>query len=302
MRHTRLPGESADYLAAREELRLAETDLMRHRERVAAQRRALPPGPAVDDYVFVEGPADLDAGDEPVREVSLSGLFTAPDRPLIVYHLMYGKKQTEPCPMCTLWIDGYNGIAHHIVRNIDFAIAAAADPPALRLAPAEAAELRRQHVQIRPRQRGRGRRAGLDPLRLHPGPRRNPSPFLLGPPPPVRRHRPARHRPARPRLAPARPHPAGPRRLVAAAGLLSGCRARARGMGAAGPRRATGQAIGQLPPMPRAVSRTGTTVTTAKRPCPATTASNRSAPPPNSGCTTARSTPWRPRLPSWCAP
>ncbi|KIZ14753.1 DUF899 family protein [Streptomyces natalensis] len=132
MRHTRLPGESADYLAAREELRLAETDLMRHRERVAAQRRALPPGPAVDDYVFVEGPADLDAGDEPVREVSLSGLFTAPDRPLIVYHLMYGKKQTEPCPMCTLWIDGYNGIAHHIVRNIDFAIAAAADPPALR--------------------------------------------------------------------------------------------------------------------------------------------------------------------------
>ncbi|MDQ0938636.1 DUF899 family protein [Streptomyces sp. V1I1] len=132
MRHTRLVGESADYLAAREELRLAEIDLMRHHEQVAAQRRALPQGPPVDDHVFIEGPADLDAGDTPVREVPLSGLFTAPDRPLIVYHFMYGKLQTDPCPMCTLWIDGFNGISHHITRTADFAVAAAADPPVLR--------------------------------------------------------------------------------------------------------------------------------------------------------------------------
>lgn len=132
LRQTRLPDEPADYLAAREELRLAEIELMRHRERVAAQRRALPQGPAVDDYVFIEGPADLDAGDSPVRETTLSELFTAPDRPLIVYHFMYGKSQTEPCPMCTLWTDGYNGVAHHISRNADFVIAAAADPPVLR--------------------------------------------------------------------------------------------------------------------------------------------------------------------------
>ncbi|MFJ8359823.1 DUF899 family protein [Streptomyces sp. NPDC093984] len=132
VRHTRLPGESADYLAAREELRLAEIELMRHREKVAARRRALPQGPVVDDYVFLEGPADLDEGDTPVREVTLSGLFTAPDRPLIVYHFMYGKLQTDPCPMCTLWIDGFNGVAHHIAQNADFAVAAAADPPTLR--------------------------------------------------------------------------------------------------------------------------------------------------------------------------
>ncbi|MFF1642773.1 DUF899 family protein [Streptomyces sp. NPDC058246] len=132
LRHTRLDAESADYLAAREELRLAEIELMRHRERVAAQRRALPPGPPVDDYVFLEGPAGLDSGDAPVREVTLSELFTAPDRPLIVYHFMYGKLQTSPCPMCTLWIDGFNGIAHHLGRNADFAVAAAADPPTLR--------------------------------------------------------------------------------------------------------------------------------------------------------------------------
>ncbi|MDP9844608.1 DUF899 family protein [Streptosporangium lutulentum] len=132
MRQTKPAGESAEYLAARQELRLAEIDLMRHREKVAAQRRALPPGPPVDDYVFIEGPADLGAGDTPVREVALSGLFTAPDRPLIVYHLMYGKLQTDPCPMCTLWIDGFNGISHHIAQNADFVIAAAADPPVLR--------------------------------------------------------------------------------------------------------------------------------------------------------------------------
>ncbi|MFF3959431.1 DUF899 family protein [Streptomyces sp. NPDC001890] len=132
LRHTRLTGESADYLDAREELRLAEIDLMRHREKVAAQRRALPQGPPVDDYAFIEGPADLDAGDAPAREVALSELFTTTDRPLIVYHFMYGKLQTDPCPMCTLWIDGFNGIAHHIARNADFAIAAAADLPTLR--------------------------------------------------------------------------------------------------------------------------------------------------------------------------
>ncbi|MEU6145700.1 DUF899 family protein [Streptomyces sp. NPDC047081] len=132
LRHTRLTGESTEYLAAREELRLAEIELMRHREQVAAQRRALPPGPPLEDYVFLEGPADLDAGDAPVREVRLSELFTGPERPLIVYQFMYGKKQTDPCPMCTLWIDGFNGIARHVTRIAEFVIAAAADPATLR--------------------------------------------------------------------------------------------------------------------------------------------------------------------------
>jgi predicted dithiol-disulfide oxidoreductase (DUF899 family) len=131
-RHTRLPGESADYLAAREELRDAEIELMRHREKVAALRRALPQGAEVDDYVFLEGPADLDTGDTPVREVRLSELFTGPGRPLIVYQFMYGKRQTDPCPMCTLWIDGFNGVAHHVAQNADLVVLAAAEPPALR--------------------------------------------------------------------------------------------------------------------------------------------------------------------------
>ncbi len=131
MEQTRLT-ESQEYTARREELRLAEIELMRQRERVAALRRALPPGAVVEDYVFSEGPRDLASGDSPVSEVRLSGLFTAPGRALVVYQLMYGKAQTTPCPMCTMWIDGFNGVASHLARNVDFVIAAAADPGPLR--------------------------------------------------------------------------------------------------------------------------------------------------------------------------
>src|SRR5713226_2769360 len=132
MRHTRLSNEPADYLARREELRLAEIDLMRSGERVAELRRGLPPGVPIQDYVFQEGPNDLTAGDGPVRTVRLSELFSGAGRSLVIYHLMYGKRQTSPCPMCTMWIDGYNGVAQHLAQNVDFAIAAAADPATLR--------------------------------------------------------------------------------------------------------------------------------------------------------------------------
>lgn len=131
-RQTNLPNESGEYLSKREELRLAEIELMRHRERVAALRRQLPEGAIVKDYVFEEGPADLGAGDAPIQIVRLSELFTGPDRSLMVYHFMYGRKQTSPCPMCTLFIDGWNGVAHHLAQNVDVAITAAADPTALR--------------------------------------------------------------------------------------------------------------------------------------------------------------------------
>ena len=131
-RQTNLTNESDEYLAKREELRLAEIELMRHRERVAELRRRLPQGATVQDYRFEEGPANLDAGDTPTRSVRLSELFTLPDRALVIYHLMYGKKQAKPCPMCTAWIDGLNGVADHLAQNINLAIVAAADLPVLR--------------------------------------------------------------------------------------------------------------------------------------------------------------------------
>jgi len=131
-RQTNLNNESSEYLGKREELRLAEIDLMRQRERVADLRRHLPQGAPIQDYQFEEGPRDLNAGDAPLHAVRLSELLTKPDRSLIIYHFMYGKQQTKACPMCTAWLDGANGVAHHLAQNLDFAVVAAADVPTLR--------------------------------------------------------------------------------------------------------------------------------------------------------------------------
>jgi len=64
-RQTNLTNESSEYLAKREELRLAEIELMRKRERVAELRRHLPKGAAIEDYAFEEGPRDLSAVTRP---------------------------------------------------------------------------------------------------------------------------------------------------------------------------------------------------------------------------------------------
>jgi Bacterial protein of unknown function (DUF899) len=214
---TRLTNEPAEYVARREELRLAEIELMRHRERVAEMRRRLPPGAVVHDYVFQEGPANLDAGDAPITTVRLSDLFTGPNRSVVIYHLMYGKRQTNPCPMCTMWIDGYNGVGQHIAQNVDFAIAAAGDPPMLRqharnrVAPSAVAQLRRQHVQVRPSKRGRGRQAGFNHFGLHSRPRRHAAAFVFRTPMDGGRCQGARHRLADAGLQHARSHAAGTR-------------------------------------------------------------------------------------------
>jgi predicted dithiol-disulfide oxidoreductase (DUF899 family) len=131
VKQTRL-DEPAEYAKRREELRQAEVDLMHHREKVASLRRQLPEGTAVEDYEFLEGPRRLADGDEPVTTVRLSELFSAPDRALVVQHAMYGKAQTTPCPMCTMWVDGLNAVLPHIERNADYVVAAAAEPEALR--------------------------------------------------------------------------------------------------------------------------------------------------------------------------
>lgn len=131
-RQTNLPNESPEYLDKREQLRLAEIELLNTRERIAALRRDLPAGATIQDYEFLEGPTSLDDGDAPTKKVRLSELFTAADRSLVIYHFMYGKKQATACPMCTAWIDGFNGVAHHLAQNADLAIVAAADLPTLR--------------------------------------------------------------------------------------------------------------------------------------------------------------------------
>jgi predicted dithiol-disulfide oxidoreductase (DUF899 family) len=131
MEQTRL-NEPSEYSARREVLREAEVELMRQRERVADLRRRLPPGAAVADYEFLEGPRRLGDGDSPVTTVRLSELFSSPERALIVQHVMYGKQQTSPCPMCTMWVDGLDAVLPHIAQRADYVVAAAAEPVSLR--------------------------------------------------------------------------------------------------------------------------------------------------------------------------
>jgi predicted dithiol-disulfide oxidoreductase (DUF899 family) len=126
MQFTNLSDESDHYRRARHDLQLAEIELMRQRERVAEMRRRLPPGPTMPDYEFSEC-ISPGTGGRTSRTVRFPELFSGPGRPLIVYHLMFGQSQISPCPMCTMWVDGFNGIAHHVLPSADLVVVAAAD-------------------------------------------------------------------------------------------------------------------------------------------------------------------------------
>ena len=108
------PNESTAYRSARDKLLQAETDLRRQIEKVAAQRRALPPGGEVpEDYVF--------QGEN--GNVKLSELFTKGNI-LVAYSFMYGPKMEKACPMCTSIIDGLDGNAIHIAQRANLVVIA----------------------------------------------------------------------------------------------------------------------------------------------------------------------------------
>jgi predicted dithiol-disulfide oxidoreductase (DUF899 family) len=116
----RQPHESAEYRHAREALLVEEIELNRHIARVAAQRRALPPGGEVKgDYQFL-GEASSVHGANPT---GIAELFGDKDT-LFVYNWMYGPKRARPCPMCTALLSAVNGNADHIRQNIAMAVMA----------------------------------------------------------------------------------------------------------------------------------------------------------------------------------
>lgn len=110
----RIPNESAEYRAARRALLAQEFELRRQIERVAALRRALPPGgPVTGDYRFETeaGPSDL------------AGLFG--DKPtLVVYNYMFGPERKRPCPMCTNLLDAWDGNADDLAQRVSLVVVA----------------------------------------------------------------------------------------------------------------------------------------------------------------------------------
>jgi predicted dithiol-disulfide oxidoreductase (DUF899 family) len=110
----RIPNESAAYRAARQALLAQEFELRRQIERVAAMRRALPPGgPVTGDYRFEteDGPSDL------------AGLF-GDKQTLVVYNYMFGPERKRPCPMCTNLLDAWDGNADDIAQNVALVVVA----------------------------------------------------------------------------------------------------------------------------------------------------------------------------------
>lgn len=110
----RIPNESAEYRAARTALLAEEIELRRHLERVAAQRRALPPGGEVrGDYRFVgeQGPVDF------------AGLF-GDKQTLAVYSFMFGPRRERPCPMCSNLLGPLAANARDLRQRIALAVVA----------------------------------------------------------------------------------------------------------------------------------------------------------------------------------
>jgi predicted dithiol-disulfide oxidoreductase (DUF899 family) len=131
------PNESAAYRSARDELLDQEVELRRQTERVAAARRALPPGGTVpEDYRF----QGVGADGRPA-EVRLSELF-APGRSLLVYSMMFPRGRTDdrpgpargrsarlpllesPCPSCSSLLDQLDGAAEHVDQLADLVVVA----------------------------------------------------------------------------------------------------------------------------------------------------------------------------------
>jgi predicted dithiol-disulfide oxidoreductase (DUF899 family) len=110
----RFPNESAEYRRARNELLGAEIELRRHIERVAEQRRALPPGGEVSkDYRFQgqHGPC------------SFADLF-GDQQTLLLYSYMFGPQRERPCPMCTSLLSAWDGEARDVEQRVALAVVA----------------------------------------------------------------------------------------------------------------------------------------------------------------------------------
>lgn len=118
-------------------------ELRRASERVAAQRRGLPPGGAVPtDYRFIEA---TDGN----GEVRFSELFGPGKDVLVIYSFMFPRSPGDtrpaptgqtgelplaetPCASCTSILDSLDGAAPHLAQRINLAVVAKSAPERIR--------------------------------------------------------------------------------------------------------------------------------------------------------------------------
>jgi predicted dithiol-disulfide oxidoreductase (DUF899 family) len=106
------PNDSAEYRKARTALLAEEIELRRHIERVAAQRRALPPGGEARGYEFK---------DENGKTLPMVDLFGAHDT-LVTYFWMYGPERKQACPMCTSFLGAMDTPVRDLVQKVAIAV------------------------------------------------------------------------------------------------------------------------------------------------------------------------------------
>ena len=115
LHHLTMPGESAEYRAARNTLLAEEMALRRQIGNVARLRRASPLGGTVaKSYLF-------DGDDGPLK---LSDLFKPGIDTLAIYSFIYGPDVELPCTGCTHFLDGLDGMVQHITQRINLAVVA----------------------------------------------------------------------------------------------------------------------------------------------------------------------------------
>lgn len=109
------------WLAARRALMEKEKALTRERDRLSAERRALPWLAIEKPYSF-EGPNGIE---------TLEQLFDGRGQ-LLVYHFMFPDSWEAGCKSCSFWADGYDGIAVHLAHR-DVTLAAVSKAPLAKL-------------------------------------------------------------------------------------------------------------------------------------------------------------------------
>jgi len=116
-----LSRASQEYRRQRAALLSEEQELIDHVERVAALRRSLPAGPAIEDELFTKTDG---------TRTRLSALFEDGDV-LLAYNMMYAPDDDVPCRMCTRWVDGFNALAPVVRDSVPFAIFSRQSPEGL---------------------------------------------------------------------------------------------------------------------------------------------------------------------------
>ena len=96
----------SEWTAQRKALLAKEKELTRARDRLSAERRALPWVKVEKPYVF----------DTPAGKKTLAELFDGKNQ-LIVYHFMLGPGWEEGCPSCSYLADHFDGAIVHLAHR-----------------------------------------------------------------------------------------------------------------------------------------------------------------------------------------